>query len=1359
MGTSWRGRGRSFPRRLEDNAEKFKRDWEDSRDGAGWSEGKSGSVRPRPYGRNSDKRSWSDAGGRRVHKTYRDRQSLRQYTEASDTRSTFPHASRGGSNGLKKVGIRRQGCDTEAIVERQLDLVQTYGCNGNDADADIKKTGAFAAMEYEKGRDRKADRFSKGESFERYWSSKDCKMTKHIGAFKRRDRWVKNEPEHLASYDAHKEGRQESDSSPESGELSSHGGDIREEKASALDDEVRSERKLASKLKKKNDGPTMNYKNSEEIVVEDDAIIRDGKWNAKVNCLELQAEREDNCTSCLTSKPRDAKNLESSTIQSAKILSEIENANKQIEMYQEQMQDLTLEFTRLEANILRHQRVFDKVRSSEPKIPKQPELSKEYRFSNDLSDEQGGDEEEVSDNDVCTSAEELEGNQEYEGRKNKSSRKDAGKNISGFSEKKLEDSYVERPPAQRSLMRRLGTLLEKANDNVSQILNESKDLAIASRSRFHHLIPDELLKCNEATTHGYGRMSNLYEPQQSGAPEKLNAARIAAQKMKPPPGVFRVLNREFRALLCSQVLAAINYRKKYDVWTQNNVSNVGIGSSLGLSNHRVTGNEGLEPLSPTTGRSSSRRNARFVRSDLEEKQAIATLQLMEKMKNMVGLPNMKEQTPRAARWTVMYQDKNRLVNDPNADVDRFAAFRPWEEEEVSIFLEKFMVYHKDFDKIAEYLPGRSVPEVVRLYYAIQKSDGFDTARRKWQMRKRRERAEELASNQKKLPFSGRSRSASYVINDSEFQSKGGMAVFEEEHITYETSVRLQGDSNMSPWSTNSLPISPFCSTLGLQSPESSLNLGISSVSKPKALKKRKRVKKLMANKRSMPVLPEPPSPSVRRARSVRAGVKDIESVIDTFHRIASENSIGESRDVFKLSDNDDQIEATNSGKWYATALKYKIEYNEGNIDSPYFFDEEDGPEGEKYGSDSDEDIAPEMEAKLRAAAARARYAASNGGTNVQGRGRLPKAATDAKFQDAARRFGRNFQSIATFVGGGRNVAKVAEFWRRHSERLNLDLLADKYEAKTTTTSTMYRKFHRLIHIWKPMLMTINFETASTPNLEDVGPAFPEVNEVHTVPEKECTLGNGYDKWDPSKKFLSLLESIHEEDIKLTFDMLRNEDLVTSTIHDAVRAAELLEFSKFDSLSLLANDKKRLESFIHLLANVQELYCRENLGIKHEVSLDKPGRQSPQIIDTGRRGPRKFKWTSEEKKALLDAYSKYGLDYPKLLDAVPSKSTDQIRNLYNNYKKEMFDPIVLPPEAVHPPTRKRKPVSKQKGEPDKISAFDSEDRSPLKKQTRESSKNPISDKMEPNDISKRGSNADSFVIQDIMAYLIDRISQD
>lgn len=108
------------------------------------------------------------------------------------------------------------------------------------------------------------------------------------------------------------------------------------------------------------------------------------------------------------------------------------------------------------------------------------------------------------------------------------------------------------------------------------------------------------------------------------------------------------------------------------------------------------------------------------------------------------LPTQLIFTERSARWVKHYQDWNRLVKNPGKEWEESNYTRVWSQEEKNIFAEKFLIYHKDFARISTYLPRRTIPEIIKHYYAIQRTKEFEVTRRKWQLRKRREKAEETA---------------------------------------------------------------------------------------------------------------------------------------------------------------------------------------------------------------------------------------------------------------------------------------------------------------------------------------------------------------------------------------------------------------------------------------------------------------------------------------------------------------------------------------------------------------------------------------------------------------------------------------
>jgi hypothetical protein len=271
--------------------------------------------------------------------------------------------------------------------------------------------------------------------------------------------------------------------------------------------------------------------------------------------------------------------------------------------------------------------------------------------------------------------------------------------------------------------------------------------------------------------------------------QHLQSLMASGMKNLPPPspGISKVLKSEFRSILEKHVDAAILYRAKFEAYRvrcakravelveaealakqqaereqqflqeqqkhhhHNHHHSQNSHSHTNLHGHHHQQQQQQQqslqpPISPTFsggGRTGARgRSGDIVRSDLEEKMAIMTLQAIELVRHMCDLPTQALLSDRAARWMKGYRDYNRLVEDPIQEEYSRALIRPWTDEEKRTFMERFLVHHKDFARIATFLPGRSVREIVQLYYQIQYSDEFSHTRRKYLMRKRRERAEE-----------------------------------------------------------------------------------------------------------------------------------------------------------------------------------------------------------------------------------------------------------------------------------------------------------------------------------------------------------------------------------------------------------------------------------------------------------------------------------------------------------------------------------------------------------------------------------------------------------------------------------------
>lgn len=116
----------------------------------------------------------------------------------------------------------------------------------------------------------------------------------------------------------------------------------------------------------------------------------------------------------------------------------------------------------------------------------------------------------------------------------------------------------------------------------------------------------------------------------------------------PCAGIRVALMRDFASLLRKHLVAAIRYRLAFEAWVfRESEDHMRIEDerwrekhcsetlNSGKSHGGYTNDHWNEPTSPSLGRSSSRgRNRGIVRSDLEERIAIATLQAIESVKAM-----------------------------------------------------------------------------------------------------------------------------------------------------------------------------------------------------------------------------------------------------------------------------------------------------------------------------------------------------------------------------------------------------------------------------------------------------------------------------------------------------------------------------------------------------------------------------------------------------------------------------------------------------------------------------------------------------------------------------------------------------
>ncbi|MEW5297325.1 MAG: hypothetical protein WDW36_000541 [Sanguina aurantia] len=131
-----------------------------------------------------------------------------------------------------------------------------------------------------------------------------------------------------------------------------------------------------------------------------------------------------------------------------------------------------------------------------------------------------------------------------------------------------------------------------------------------------------------------------------------------------------------------------------------------------------------------------------VRSDYEQQRVFANFAAVETLRGMCQLPSFISD-PLERRWAAgAVASYNRLVEDPEAEMEQEKFVRPWSQEESAVFCDRFLEYPKDFRAIASFLPGRSAGQCVAFFYLQQKKDSFDRVRRKQQLKKRRQQADQ-----------------------------------------------------------------------------------------------------------------------------------------------------------------------------------------------------------------------------------------------------------------------------------------------------------------------------------------------------------------------------------------------------------------------------------------------------------------------------------------------------------------------------------------------------------------------------------------------------------------------------------------
>lgn len=618
------------------------------------------------------------------------------------------------------------------------------------------------------------------------------------------------------------------------------------------------------------------------------------------------------------------------------ILKSIKDLEDKKESVEKDIIDTESELSMLKASLPKLVKLVEKASRKAPLPPKSP-------TSLDISEENISPDDTDSDDSIVESS------------KNKGNRSRPVKS------KSLQNNIESLAPEQRSLVSKLGNELRKVAEKSSldAILSENNATRNGVELRYQKLYPA-----------GYSRENHV-----NGVNYKIKEtlARILQHPTKVFDGTYNVLVKDHIAILREHMLSGIRYRFAFENWRE-------LEMQLSSPVHRTLtpatiDTHSNEPGSPLSRSMSRGRNRGVVRSDLEERIAIATLQAVEAVKTMTTLPTQIVLTERSARWVKHFYDWNRLLKNPTNEFDKDDIMRPWSKREKDVFAEKFLLYHKDFARIGSYLPSRTIPEIIKFYYAVQRSQEFEVTRRKWQLRKRREKAEESA-----LQRTG---------TVSSLGSLPGTA------------------TGLDPTSNNNSNITEG----GTKGNTNSLQEGTSNTHSGRKKKKTKR-KKAAANSTKKVGTPD------------SAKVLSYFSIFPTF----TGKGIRQSRKpgnpnfllhIFAIKGDDMGIdEGVNK-----IAASAPHSFSTSNLD--------------KITGKGDESIKTIDNKSGTSKIEKNKKKRRSGGDDTKsvGRGRLPSVDTDKKYIEAVQRFGRDFSKIAGHIN--KSVEAARKYWDRHCKRLGL----------------------------------------------------------------------------------------------------------------------------------------------------------------------------------------------------------------------------------------------------------------------------------------------------------------------------------
>lgn len=316
------------------------------------------------------------------------------------------------------------------------------------------------------------------------------------------------------------------------------------------------------------------------------------------------------------SKELECSNREDIPLDTDQILEELRNLEDRRVDVENTLLDVDSTIERLRESEPRLEKALERV-STRPPAPLSPEFSAPELSEEVLSSESESDSSEVE--------------EDYsETKRQKERRKLPGMN--------LKSRISSLPLYQRNLVSRLGALSLEKNDNrvKENLLLQGQEIARKVSAKFARLSPPSVDSSNGQGKSCKSRLEEVFKRLHEDTSQKLT------------DGVKLAIKRDFVSTLKQHLLAAIKYRYAFEKWQsaeiqQQQSANGAMEPTNPMRRTDSVNSWGrtqyggdVEPMSPTLGRTSSRggRNRGVVRSDLEERLAIATLQAVESIKSM-----------------------------------------------------------------------------------------------------------------------------------------------------------------------------------------------------------------------------------------------------------------------------------------------------------------------------------------------------------------------------------------------------------------------------------------------------------------------------------------------------------------------------------------------------------------------------------------------------------------------------------------------------------------------------------------------------------------------------------------------------